>query len=56
LIGINEPDVVYIQYELIGDKWTQQFLERHPHLQTAIAHGIELARVTEASSKAIENW
>src|ERR1700730_12157828 len=56
LIGINEPDVVYVQYKPIGNKWTQCFLECHPYLQTAIAHRIELAQVTKMSSKAIKNW
>jgi hypothetical protein len=56
LVGINEPSIQYVEYEPIGDKWTQRFLERHPHLQTAITHGIELARVTEASLEAIQNW
>ena len=31
-------------------------MEWHPHLETAIAHGIELGRVTEASPKVIQNW
>jgi len=56
LIGINEPNVQYVEYEPIGDRWTQRFLERHAHLKTAIAHSIELARVTEASPEVIERW
>jgi hypothetical protein len=56
LIGISEPSVQYVEYEPISDKWTQRFLEQHPHLEIAIVHGIELVRVMEASPEAIQNW
>jgi len=56
VIGINEPSVPYVTYEPLGEDWALRFLLRHPHLKTAMTRSIELARITEASPDAIENW
>ena len=56
LVGINEPAVQYVTYEPLGEDWTLRFLQRHPHLKTALTRSIELARITEASPEVLTNW
>src|SRR6266516_7728065 len=34
--GVNEPSIQLVVYEPIGEQWVQRFLQRHPHLKTAL--------------------
>jgi DDE superfamily endonuclease/Tc5 transposase DNA-binding domain len=56
VVGINELSIQYVEYEPLGQQWTRRFIERHSYLATALTRSIELARITEASPQAIENW
>jgi hypothetical protein len=56
VFGINEPSIQYVEYEPLGQQWTQRFIKRPPYLATAMTHSIELARITEACPKVIDNW
>ncbi len=54
--GVNEPSIQLVIYEPIGEQWVQRFLQRHPHLKTAMGHSIELSRITDASPEVIKRW
>jgi Tc5 transposase DNA-binding domain len=56
VVGINEPTVQYVEYEPLGEQWTQRFIQRHSYLSMALSRSIELASITEASPQAIEHW
>ena len=52
--GVNEPSIQLVIYEPIGEQWAQRFLQRHPHLETAMGRSIELSCITNASSEVIK--
>src|SRR5947207_1398580 len=45
-------------FELIplGKSWVQQFLKRHPHLQTVISRSIEASRIKEVTKEVVINF
>ena len=54
--GVNEPSIQLVIYEPIGEQWAQRFLQRHPHLETAMGRSIELSCITNASLEVIKRW
>ena len=54
--GVNEPPIQLVIYEPIDEQWVQRFLQRHPHLKTAMGRSIELSRITDASPEVIKRW
>jgi len=54
--GINDDFVQHVVYEPIGEQWSQRFIQRHPHIATAMTRSIELSRITAVTPEIIENW
>jgi len=52
--GVNEPSIQLVIYEPIDEQWVQRFLQRHPHLKTAMSRSIELSCITDASPEVIK--
>ena len=40
----------------LGQSWIQQFLKRHPHLQTCISRSIEASRIKDVTREVVVNF
>jgi len=56
VIEINNPSIIHVSYDAIGDQWVGRFLTRHPELQCLIAEQIEATRITDTSRPVLEKW
>src|SRR5436853_7165065 len=40
----------------IGESWVQRFIHRHPDLETAYSHTIQVAHTKEVTNDALDQW